>query len=132
MVPSLPTGLNHLPLYPKVQPCCLIIRLDFGQRKWYCVAPCSRLAYFAFYLTLCRSRTHQWTSLSFMFSRPESGSQLPAGCHSCSDLAIRAAAIIPSAAFKHIPFALQFVQPGIVTSLATPFPTLPLLPGLTL
>lgn len=82
--------------------------------------PRARLAYFAFYLTLCRGRTHQWPPPSFMFSRPESGSWLPADRHSRSDLAVRAAAIIPSAAFKHIPFALQFVQPGIVASPATP------------
>lgn len=82
--------------------------------------PRARLAYFAFYLTLCRGRTHQRPPLSFMFSRPESGSWLPADRHSRSDLAVRAAAIIPSAAFKHIPFALQFVQPGIVASPATP------------
>lgn len=67
-----------------------------------------------------------------MFSRPESGSWLPADRHLRSDLAVRVTAIIPSAAFKHIPFALQFVQPGIVASPATPSPTPPLLLGLTL
>lgn len=36
-----------------------------------------------------------------------------------------AATIIPCATFKHIPFALQFVQPGIITTPLCPPPALP-------
>lgn len=78
------------------------------------------LPHFTFYFTLYYSWTHQsshrWASC--FLSREWQFT--PSGSHSLWSPLHVAATIIPCATFKRIPFALQFVQPGIITTPLNP------------
>lgn len=76
------------------------------------------LSYFAFYFTLYYSWTHHSSRGSCFLSRE--WQITPSGSHSLWSPLYVAATIIPCTTFKHILFALQFVQPGIITAALNP------------
>lgn len=97
----------------------LIRTLDYILCKWHCarhVWPILHSIWLCIAAELIRvaiAELHVFPSREWHFA--------PSGSRSRSDLPFRVAAtIIPWATFKHIPFALQFVQPGIVTTAVNP------------
>lgn len=84
----------------------------------------TRSAYFTFYFTLYYSWTHHSSHSGASCFSSREWQIAPSGSRSLWSPLHVAATIIPCATLKHIPFALQFVQPGIITNPLNP-PSLP-------
>lgn len=109
-----------------LQSCTLIWYYSIGVCSVSFCKAC--LSYFAFYFTLYYSWTHHSSRGSCFLSRE--WQITPSGSHSLWSPLYVAATIIPCTTFKHIPFALQFVQPGIITTALNPlFPPILLHPS---
>lgn len=78
------------------------------------------LPYFTFYFTLYCSWTHHSSHSRASCFLSREWQIAPSGSHSLWSPLHVAATIIPCTTFKHIPFALQFVQPGIITTPLNP------------
>lgn len=119
---------SHLSTYISLhlQSCTLTFYYSIGVCSMSFCKAC--LSYFAFYFTLYYSWTHHSSRGSCFLSRE--WQITPSGSHSLWSPLYVAATIIPCTTFKHIPFALQFVQPGIITTALNPlFPPIPLHPS---
>lgn len=78
------------------------------------------LSYFTFYFTLYCSWTHHSSHSRASCFLSREWHIAPSGSPSLWSPLRVAATIIPCTTFKHIPFALQFVQPGIITTPLNP------------